>query len=139
MSKRPFVYFAIFAAILAVVIPVFVFAGNGESDAGGRSIPPSLEKGKMLFQTNCGTCHTLYVAGTDGNFGPNLDLLLAPTGPPSGDTAADTIKATKTRVLSAVNNGVDSSTTTGRMPQGILSGQQADEVAEFVASVAGRG
>ncbi len=139
MSKRPFVIFGIFAAILAVVIPVYVFAGNGEEQAGGRAIPPDLDKGKMLFQINCGTCHTLYVAGTDGNFGPNLDLLLAPTGPPSPDSAASTIKSTKARVLSAINNGVDTTTTTGRMPQGILSGQQADQVAEFVANVAGRG
>lgn len=139
MSKRPFVIFGIFAAILAVVIPVFVFAGNGESSAGGREIPSDLDKGKMLFQTNCGTCHSLYVAGTDGNFGPDLDLLLAPTGPPSGDTAEATIKGTKARVLSAVQNGVDSSTTSGRMPQGILTGQQADQVSEFVATVAGQG
>ena len=27
----------------------------------------------------CGTCHTLYSAGTDGNYGPNLDELLAGT------------------------------------------------------------
>lgn len=139
MTKRPFVYFGILVAIAVVVIPVFVFAGNGESTAGGREVPKDLETGKMLFQTNCGTCHTLYVAGTDGNFGPNLDLLLAPTGPPSGDTAESTIKSTASRVLNAVDNGVDTTTTTGRMPQGILSGQQADEVADFVANVAGRG
>jgi len=129
----------LFVAVLAVLVPFFVFTRNGESDAGGRTIPASLDKGKMLFDTNCGTCHTLYVAGTDGNFGPNLDLLLAPTGAPSGDTAASTIKATKSRVLSAVNNGLNSTTTPGRMPAGILSGQQADDVAEFVANVAGRG
>lgn len=139
MSKRPFVMFGIFTAVVAVLIPFFVFTRNGESDAGGRQIPASLGTGKMLFDTNCGTCHTLYVAGTDGNFGPNLDLLLAPTGPPSGDTAASTIKATKARVLYAVNNGLNTETTSGRMPAGILSGQQAEQVAEFVASVAGRG
>lgn len=139
MSKRPFVIFGIFVALLAVVIPAFVFTHNGESDAGGRSIPASLDKGKMLFDINCGTCHTLYVAGTDGNFGPNLDLLLAPTGPPVGPSAASTIKATKARVLNAVTKGVNTTTTTGRMPAGILTGEQADQVAEFVANVAGRG
>ncbi|MDP9276679.1 MAG: cytochrome c, partial [Actinomycetota bacterium] len=92
------------------------------------------QTGKHLFETNCGTCHTLYAAGTDGNFGPNLDLLLAPTGP---STDPSTIKATKTRVVNAVENGVDSSTP-GRMPAGILSGQQVQQVADFVSREAGK-
>jgi hypothetical protein len=43
----------------------------------------------------------------------------------------------KKRVLNALENGVDSTTTPGRMPAGILNGQQAQEVAEFVAQTAG--
>ena len=77
--------------------------------------------------------------GTDGNYGPDLDELLAPSGPPEGDTAASTIKATEGRVLNAVENGVDGSTTPGRMPGGILNKEQAKEVSEFGASVAGEG
>ena len=88
---------------------------------------------------NCGTCHTLYAAGTDGNYAPDLDELLAPSGPPEGKTAASTIEATEGRVLNAVENGVDSSTTPGRMPGGILNEQQAKEVSEFVAHTAGEG
>jgi hypothetical protein len=42
-------------------------------------------------------------------------------------------------VLNALENGVDSSTTPGRMPAGILNKQQAEEVAEFVAHTAGEG
>ena len=140
MSKRPFVIFGLAVAVLAVLIPFLAFRSNGDPETGvEKDVPASLETGKTLFQTNCGACHTLYAAGTDGNFGPNLDLLLAPSGPPSGDTAQQTIKATKGRVLNAIDNGVDSSTTTGRMPAGILSGQQAQQVAEFVANVAGEG
>lgn len=138
MTKRPFVIFGIFVAVLAVVIPVWAFNASGDPDKGSRSVPADLKTGKTLFATNCGTCHTLYAAGTDGNFGPNLDTLLAPSGPPTGPTAEQTINATKGRVLSAIENGVDS-TTPGRMPAGIMTGQQADEVADFVAHVAGEG
>ena len=139
MSKRPFVIFGLLVAFLAVVIPLLVFHSSGDAKTGQQNVPADLQKGQMLFQTNCGTCHTLYAAGTDGNFGPNLDQLLAPTGPPTGSGAAKTIAATKLRVLNAVHNGVDSSTTTGRMPAGIIAGQQAEDVANFVAHVAGEG
>jgi mono/diheme cytochrome c family protein len=140
MSKRPFVIFGLVVAVLAVLIPFLAFRSNGDPDNGvSRDVPSDLQAGKMLFETNCGTCHTLYAAGTDGNFGPDLDLVLAPAGPPTGSTAQQTIKATKSRVLNAIENGVDSSTTPGRMPAGILAGQQADEVANFVAHVAGQG
>ena len=69
---------------------------------GAQKVPSDLKEGQALFQTNCGTCHTLYAAGTDGNFAPNLDELLAPSGPPTGEGAGATIKATKERVLNAV-------------------------------------
>ena len=65
--------------------------------------------------------------------------VLAPSGPPEGSSAASTIKATEGRVLNAIENGVDSSTTLGRMPGGILNEQQSQEVAEFVAHTAGEG
>jgi mono/diheme cytochrome c family protein len=32
-------------------------------------------KGKPIFLTNCGSCHTLAAAGTSGTIGPNLDAL----------------------------------------------------------------
>jgi mono/diheme cytochrome c family protein len=124
---------------LAVLIPFLAFRSNGDPETGvEKDVPASLDTGKTLFQTNCGTCHSLYAAGTDGNFGPNLDLLLAPSGAASGDTAQQTIKGLKGRVLNAIDNGVDS-TTPGRMPAGILSGEQAQQVSEFVATVAGEG
>jgi mono/diheme cytochrome c family protein len=135
MSKRPFVIFGILAVCLAVLIPLWAYLSDADQDTGSHEVPANLRTGRHLFETNCGTCHTLYAAGTDGNFGPDLDNLLAPTGPA---TDASTIKATKQRVLNAIDNGVDS-TTPGRMPAGILAGEQADQVADFVASEAGKG
>jgi mono/diheme cytochrome c family protein len=136
MSKKTFIVFGLLIVFLAALIPWLAFRADGDA-ANAEPVPADLKGGQSLFQTNCGTCHTLYAAGTDGNYGPNLDELLAPNGPPEGPTAADTIKATEGRVLNAVENGVDSSTTPGRMPGGILNEEQAEEVAAFVAHTAG--
>ena len=138
MSKRTFIWFGILVVVLAVVIPWLAFRSKGDAETGDQKVASSLKSGQSLFETNCGTCHTLYAAGTDGNYGPNLDELLAPSGPPEGKSAASTIKATEGRVLNAVENGVNSSTP-GRMPAGILNKQQSKEVAEFVARTAGEG
>lgn len=138
MSKRTFIVFGIFVLVLAVAIPFVVFRSRGDANTGEQEVSANLKQGQSLFETNCGTCHTLYAAGTDGNYAPDLDELLAPNGLPEGPSAADTIKATEGRVLNAVENGVDSSTP-GRMPGGILNKEQAKVVAEFVAHTAGEG
>jgi mono/diheme cytochrome c family protein len=138
MSKKTFIVFGLVVVVLAVVIPWLVFRADGD-EANARPVANNLKEGQHLFQTNCGTCHTLYAAGTDGNYAPNLDELLAPSGAPEGPNAEATIKATESRVLNAVENGVDSSTTPGRMPAGILNQTQAKEVAAFVAATAGEG
>ena len=135
MSKRTFIWFGILVVVLAVVIPWLAFRSKGDANTGPQDVPASLKEGQSLFQTNCGTCHTLYAAGTDGNYAPNLDELLSPTGPAEGSN----IKSVEERVLNAVENGVDSSTTPGRMPGGILNEAQAKTVAEFVARTAGEG
>jgi mono/diheme cytochrome c family protein len=139
MSRKTFISFGLVVIVLAVLIPWLAFRNDGDAARGDQKVPADLKSGQSLFQTNCGTCHTLYAAGTDGNYAPDLDELLAPSGPPEGKTAASTIKATEGRVLNAVENGVDSSTTPGRMPGGILNEEQAQEVAEFVARTAGEG
>ena len=139
MSKRTFIWFGVLMVVLAVAIPFAAFRAKGDGETGEDKVPASLKDGQSLFVTNCGTCHALYSAGTDGNYAPDLDELLAPNGPPEGETAKDTIKATEGRVLNAIEVGVDSSTTPGRMPGGILNEEQAKEVSEFVARTAGEG
>ena len=138
MRKTTFVIYGLAVLALAVLIPWLAFRADGDAETGGLEVAPGLAAGQSLFQTNCGNCHALYAAGTDGNFAPDLDVLLAEQGVPTGSGAADTIEETKGRVLNAIDNGVDSSSP-GRMPGGILSGEQAEEVAEFVAQTAGRG
>ena len=70
-----------------------------------------------LFSSTCGGCHTLAVAGTTGNVGPNLDDLMP----------------TKEQVLAAIENGGVGS---GQMPPGLLTGNVAEQVAELVSSSA---
>lgn len=128
MQRKTFVIFGIVAVFLAVIVPAWALSTDGSESSAPEAVPKDLETGKDLFVTNCGACHTLYKAGTDGVVAPNLDELLAPPGPVAPDP--DSIYP---RVLNAVNNGVG-----GRMPAGILSGQQAEEVSWFVAKVAGK-
>ncbi|HVO55916.1 MAG TPA: cytochrome c [Solirubrobacterales bacterium] len=134
MSKRTFIVFGLLVVVLAVVIPWLVFNSRGDAAKGDQQVAADLKGGQSLFQINCGTCHTLYAAGTDGNYGPDLDELLAPEGPATGEG----IKSTKERVLNAVENGVNGEAP-GRMPPRIVNEEQAEEIAEFVAHTAGKG
>jgi mono/diheme cytochrome c family protein len=74
--------------------------------------------GKEIFASKCGSCHTLSAAGTNGGVGPNLDQL----------------KPDAKRVEAAIANG---GTGGGVMPKGLVSGDQAKQVAAFVAQSAG--
>ena len=129
MKRSTFVMFGLVVLLLGVGVPAWAITHEGSESASPQEVPASLQEGKDLFVTNCGACHTLAKAGTDGVIGPNLDELLAPPSSSAPDPA--TIKP---RVLAAINGGVN-----GRMPKGVVSGQQADEVANFVANVAGQG
>ena len=139
MSKRTFIWFGVLVLVLAVVIPFAAFRAKGDGESGEEKVAANLKDGQSLFQTNCGTCHALYSAGTDGNYGPDLDELLAASGKPEGKGAKESIEATEGRVRNAIEQGIDSSTTPGRMPGGILNEEQAKEVSEFVARTAGEG
>lgn len=136
MSKRTFIIFGLLVLVLAVAIPWLVFDGKGDAKKGAQEVSAKFENGQELFKINCGNCHTLYAAGTDGNYGPDLDELLSTSGEAATDPAA--IKGVKERTVSAIENGVDTGEP-GRMPPGILNQEQAEEVAEFVAHTAGEG
>jgi mono/diheme cytochrome c family protein len=122
--KRPIVIFSVLAAICLVVLPFWALQSKGGADASPEStVPKSDQQGLELFQINCGACHTLEAAGTDGKIGPNLDELLA-----TGTKSPQTVQGNYSRVLTAVTGGIG-----GRMPKGLVKGQQAEEVAHFVA------
>jgi mono/diheme cytochrome c family protein len=74
--------------------------------------------GRELFAKTCGSCHTLAEAETSGTVGPNLDEL-------SPDAAT---------VEAAIENGGAGS---GTMPPNLYTGEQAKQVAAYVAAAAG--
>lgn len=123
MSKRTFVVFGIFAVLFGLLLPYWAISKEGGEGASPERVAASDEEAKELFETNCGACHTLERAGTDGIVGPNLDDLLGQGTP----------EANEQRVANAIQNGIE-----GRMPAGILRGEDADLVASFVARVAGQ-
>ncbi|MGK2932414.1 MAG: c-type cytochrome [Solirubrobacterales bacterium] len=139
MSKKPFVVFGLVLVLLAVLIPLWAFMSAGDPARGRMEVPENLKAGQTGFEDNCGNCHKLYAAGTDGDYGPDLDQKLAPAGTPEGPDAAAAIKGTKDSVLNTLEQGVDDPTVPGRMPAGIVTGPVAEEIAEFVAATAGRG
>ena len=129
MSNRPIILFVIFAAICLVVIPWIALGKEGDEDAGTVKVESRDRAAQDMFATNCGTCHTLAAAGTDGVVGPNLDQLLVP----SGTNTAELYEGNAGRVLNAVMCGIG-----GRMPRGILEEAEAQQVAQFAAAYAGQ-
>lgn len=123
MNKRPVIVFLVFFAAFAVAVPLWAISKEGAGSASPEQVAAGDEGAKQLFQQNCGACHILARAGTDGVVGPDLDVLLG-DGAPEGN---------EPRVAAAIDNGVQ-----GRMPAALLKGADVTEVAEFVARVAGQ-
>jgi mono/diheme cytochrome c family protein len=134
MSKTPFVIFGIFAAICVLVIPYFALAKEGDEEAATVEVAEQDQAAKELFAGSCGRCHTLAAAGTEGVVGPDLDALLVT----SGANAPEQYEQIYTRVLQAITCGVLEGGQIGQMPRGILGGENAKDVAQFVAAYAGQ-
>ena len=77
MNKRIFISFGLVALLLVIVIPFWAFSKDGSDSSSPEKVAASDDAARALFQTNCGSCHTLARAGTDGVVGPNLDERLA--------------------------------------------------------------
>ncbi|MGZ8622261.1 MAG: cytochrome c [Solirubrobacterales bacterium] len=129
MSKRPFVVFGIFAGICLLVLPFIALGKEGDEEAGTVKVASRDVESKTVFVNNCGPCHTLAAAGTDGIVGPDLDQLLVT----SGSNSPEQYEGIYSRVLQAVNCGLG-----GRMPKAIVLGEDAEDVASFVAAYAGQ-
>ena len=98
--------------------------------AGCGNEEPDQVNGKDLFAQKCGSCHVLARANTKGVQGPNLDQAF---GPARRDGLGEgTVEGV---VLRQIGNVRRSST----MPEDLVTGQDARDVAAYVASVAGRG
>jgi mono/diheme cytochrome c family protein len=119
---------AIWATIVVLVafgvsVPALVLAFNSAHRASaapaGVHLNASETRGRTLFARACATCHTLHAANAVGRVGPNLDVLRPP----------------KALILDAIANG--RARGMGQMPAGLYQGRDAEDVANFVAAVAG--
>ncbi|HXO09056.1 MAG TPA: hypothetical protein VN880_13540 [Solirubrobacteraceae bacterium] len=97
------------------------------------SVPPSqvqLHRGAVLFSQRCSGCHTLSYAATHGS-AANPRTATAISGPDFNVRCERPID----RVMYAIINGGFSG---AYMPQNVVVGQDAIDVAKFVATYAGR-
>jgi mono/diheme cytochrome c family protein len=118
---------------LRLLAVVAVLGAAGLSACGERGVQLSDNdpdyRGAELFHERCAGCHTLDTAGAEGSAtlvndreykdGPNFNQR----------------KETKDQVLYAIENGGFSS---GPMPQDIVTGKEAEAVADFVAKYSGK-
>jgi mono/diheme cytochrome c family protein len=108
-----------------LAVPAVVIAYNTNTQShdgtGGLKLTASQENGREVFAHNCAQCHTLAAANAVGKVGPNLDVLRPP----------------RALVLNAINLGRAQGN--GSMPQQLVSGEDEQDVADFVAAAAGRG
>jgi mono/diheme cytochrome c family protein len=97
------------------------------------SVPKSqvnLHNGAVLFSQRCSGCHTLSYAAANGS-APNIRTAQAVSGPNFNQRCERPVD----RVLYAIENGGFSG---AYMPQNVVVGQDALDVAKFVATYAGR-
>jgi cytochrome c551 len=110
---------------LGIAVPAAVIASRGESEGAVgklRTEEPTQreEEGKKLFIETCSSCHNLDAVNARGVTGPDLD---------------DLGGLDRQRVMSAIRRG---GTGQGRMPAGLLRGEEAEAVAIYVSRVAGQ-
>ena len=106
-----------------IAVPALVIAGDRDRKQAGRAdinLSASERRGRDIFGERCNQCHTLSAAKTVGKTGTNLDDLKPP----------------KSLVLDAIRNG--RARGAGRMPADLVRGRDAEDVAAYVARVAGR-
>jgi cbb3-type cytochrome c oxidase subunit III len=111
------------AAVLALATALLA-AGCG---TGGIATGGDQSTGKKLFLDKCGGCHELADAGTHGTQGPNLDEAFKPSRD-QGFKQVTIEQVVRDQIELAVPP----------MPKNLVTGEDADSVAAYVASVAGK-
>jgi mono/diheme cytochrome c family protein len=108
--------------LVAAAASMLLISGCTLKHASGNIVA-----GKELFVAKCGACHTLRRAGTTTAIGPNLDDAFT-------QDRADGVKSASIEGL--VNYWIQFPDTEGVMPADLYKGQQAQNVAAYVAAVA---
>jgi mono/diheme cytochrome c family protein len=150
--KRQYRVGALGAGLVAAALLV---AGCGTGGAASAGQQPDTQSGQQLFTQNCGACHTLQAAGTNSTIGPNLDNAFAEAvseGYPQssienvvldqirlGSGPIATYTTSKDFIKHCLNPVKAPKCYSTPMPADIVKGQDAINVAAYVASVAGQG
>lgn len=129
LGNRLVVMFVVLAFAFGLVVPLLILYNNGEHGAEyavGVHLTSAEVKGRELFATSCAVCHTLAATKSVGAIGPNLDIRV-PEQP--------TLTARRELVLSAILEG--RARGLGNMPAKLYEGPEAEDIAKFIAAVAG--
>ena len=117
------VLFFVALLVLGIGVPAAVVAAVKDRDsipeANVTNLTEAEKRGRELFGQRCSQCHTLKAANAVANVGPTLD---EPPRPMS-------------LVLDAIENG--RSNGNGEMAANLFTGQDAEDVAAFVAKASG--
>jgi cbb3-type cytochrome c oxidase subunit III len=138
--KREYRVGALGAGLAAAALLAAGCGYGGAANAGQR---PDMQSGTDLFSQSCGNCHTLSAAGTSGTIGPDLDNAFAADvqeGYPQSvieNVVLDQIRLGSGPIATYTTNKKFTPQTP--MRANILEGQDAIDVAAYVASVAGQG
>lgn len=131
VSRRTVALGVIVLFAFGLAVPAIVLAFNGDHKAsvgvGGVHLTAGEQKGRELFSKSCGVCHTLAATKSVGQIGPDLDVRVgADISTPAGRKAL---------VLNAIQEG--RARGLGQMPALLYQGKEAEDIANFVAAVAG--
>jgi cbb3-type cytochrome c oxidase subunit III len=126
-----------------LVAAALLAAGCGTGGVAKGAQRPDLQNGQQLFTQSCAACHTLAAAGTNGTIGPNLDNAFAEDRQQGYlDSTIENVVLDQIRL----GSGPIATYTTNKkftpqtpMPANLVKGQDAIDVAAYVASVAGAG
>jgi mono/diheme cytochrome c family protein len=122
--KAATVLFVLALLVLGIGIPAAVIASVDNRDdipqANVSNLTAAEKHGRELFGLRCAQCHTLTASNAVAQVGPNLDELRPP----------------KALVLDAIKNG--RARGNGQMAAGLYEGQDADDVASYVAKAVGQ-
>jgi uncharacterized cupredoxin-like copper-binding protein len=135
MVRRMVRGLALGACVIGVAA-LFAGCGEGITDRGDNVV-----NGKQLFVSRCGSCHILNRAGTKGVTGPNLDAAFQRARDDGfGDSTFEGI--VHRQILQPARRAqVDPQTgkTLPLMPAKLVTGDDARDVAAYVASAVSKG
>jgi mono/diheme cytochrome c family protein len=131
VSQRSVTLAVVVLFAFGLAVPAIVLAFNGDHKAsvgaGGVHLNAKEQEGRELFSHTCAVCHTLAATKSVGQVGPNLDIRVG--------SDISTAAGRKALVLNAIEEG--RARGLGQMPALLYQGKEAEDVAEFVAAVAG--